>query len=384
MATGGWLTRGAGQTSGRIVPQRFRAPAGSRIFVLGQESQTEPAQLEAGQYVHVQQWVDLTDVDLVGANAQTLGVELGAFARSTELSLDTDVYNIMAAWFFDRDWPHGENELGARPHLRASGAVESATEDYSFAGSFCRRIPAGATLAQLDGVNTPRLWGAAPLPAYTLDVWLDFDADAIADSDGVDPLILSCDDGDNGLIVDLAGEGGIGAQHRWWPRLTHRNSSVTDSVLFASAPITASAGWHLLTFVYDSTLVGVNRCKLYVDGVLSGTGGPGTMSIQPGMAALGCPIQVASKDLVGRFDQIRLLGQALDAGTIIAQYLTCISAPVTKAARWSMQLRIDGDIYCQRDIAADEEREWADFLAPVRHLTGSHRVEFVLQILEEP
>lgn len=370
----------AGTASGRIQPQGVTPVDGDWVFVLGADGAAEPAVLADGDLVSVQQVVDLTAVDLVGVSCATVGVAMNAFLSPVTLPLDTGA--VLAAWYLTEAWLHASCEVQPKPDLRAAGDLALSTETYSEQSFPCRAIPAGSTTALLAGVNDPPAWNA-PLAAYALDVWLDFDADEIADSDGVSPVIFSAIDGTNDLTVFLSGEGGIGAQHRWWVAVRHNAGGPPASVIFTGYPITASSGWTMLTVVYDAAAAPAERCSLYVDGAFVCFGDV-PMTTQPGAVAASGTIQVASPQLTGQISQVRLQGSAPTAQTIAADYLRCISPAPSALTAWHMQVRIDGTVYCDRVISEDEHRAWHDFYAPVRHLSGDHTVEFTLQLQEVP
>lgn len=373
---GTWLDRLRGHQSGRIVPASLAVPDGQHVFVLGVEGEHEPALLRDGDYALVRQAVDLTGVDLIEATLETVGVAMSMF----EHTLPVLAGGSSAYWPMDVDWPHAENDIQPGPSLLATGSVAAGLESYSAEGSHCRVIPPGTTDSQLVGTNTPQIFTGS-IPRYTMRAWVDFDADTIVDSDGTAPNLVSITESGAGLGFTLIGEGGAGPNHKWWPALIHTNGGTTVAVVFTGYPITASTGWHMLTAVYESTAVGVARCKLYVDGVFACNGAT-VMTIQPAVPSAGAIIRVASPQLVGSIDAVRLMAYEQSGGMVAADYAACI-APVTRnPARWHMQIQIPPDVYCDRVIAEDEHRVWTDFRAPVRHLSGTHTVVFKLWIEE--
>jgi hypothetical protein len=370
----------AGTASGRIQPQGVTPADGDWVFVLGADGATEPVVLAEGDGVSVQQVVDLTAVDLVGVSCETIGVAMNAIITSPLLPLGAGT--VLAAWYLTQAWLHASCELQPKPDLRAAGDLALAVEDYSASEFFCREIPVGSTTALLSGTNDPPAW-TAPQTQYSLDAWLDFDADAIVDSDGVSPTIFSADDGTNELTVFLSGEGGIGAQHRWWVAVRHCDGGAPVTVVFTGYPITASTGWHMLTVTYHQADPPAERCKLFVDGVFACYGDIPMTSAVGAVTSTGT-IQLASPQLTGRISQVRLKGTEATPTTIDEDYQRCVSPADVTALAWHMQVLIDGTVYCDRIIAEGEQRTWRDFYAPVRHLSGDHAVEFTLKILEVP
>jgi len=366
-----------GSASGRVVPTLATPIDGTHVFILGAEGAVEPAVLREDDYVSVSQDVDLTGIDLVGASLETLGVATGAWRTVMGMTYDAST---VALWTMDTNWVHAENAQAPGVNLLGEGDLAVASEDYSGEGSLCREVPVGSVSARLAGTNDPRLF-MAPITAYTLDLWLRFNADAVADSDGWSPYVFDFGEMGKRIRLLLAGEGGPGPQHRWWPTLVHQNGGSSSSVIFTGYPITATVGWRMLSIVYDSTLVGAARCKLYVNGTFA-TDGASTMTTTPGLPTTAAYVRVADPGLWGRIDQVRVSKVARSAGDVLSQHMLSTWAPLETPAAWRMKLLVDGDIYCSRTIAAAERRTWADFFAPVRHLSGVHSVEFRLQIEE--
>lgn len=367
-----------GRASGRIEPQTFTAD-GAFVFVLGAEACTVAAELAAGDYAAASQDVDLTAIDMVGANLRSLGVPMATFIYPVGFEVEADTF---ALWNLREEYTSAQNLLQPGPSLLAQAALSVGAETYSFDGGPCRTVPATVAGGYLLGTNDPALYGPGALAAYTLDVWLRFDADAHADSDGISPAVVAVAEAGAGFAFSLAGEGGPGAQHRWWPQIAHVNGATTSTVLFTGYEITATTGWHLFTIVYDAALVGVARCKLYVDGVFV-CDGASIMAVSPAEATTAAAVTVASANLWGDISQVRLSSTAHDAGTILADYEACVDEAEQHEAGWYMEVRVDGDVYCRRKIEANEDRAWTDFMAPVRHLVGVHTVEVRLTLEEE-
>jgi hypothetical protein len=367
-----------GRASGRIEPQTITAD-GAFVFVLGAEACTVAAELAAGDYAAASQDVDLTSIDLVGANLRSLGVPIASFVYPVGFEVAADT---LALWSLREDYVNASNLVQPGPALLAQAALSVGAEIYSFDGSACRIVPPTVLGGFLLGTNDPVLYGPGALTAYTLDAWLRFDADDHADSDGISPSIVALTEAGAGLAFSLAGEGGPGPQHRWWPQITHVNGGTTSAVIFGGYPITTTTGWHLLTVVYDATLVGVARCKLYVDGIYA-CDGASIMTVSPAAATAAGAITVASPSLWGGISQVRLCDTAHNAGAVLADYDACVDEAVQHEAAWYMEVRVDGDVYCRRKVEANEDRAWTDFMAPVRHLSGVHTVEVRLALEEE-
>lgn len=367
-----------GRASGRIEPQTITAD-GAFVFVLGAEACSVASELAAGDYAAASQDVDLTNIDLVGANLRSVGVPMSTFVYPVGFEVVADT---LALWNLREEYPSAQNLVQPGPSLLAQAALSVGAETYSFDGSPCRTVPPTVAGGYLLGTNDPAIYGPGALTAYTLELWLRFDADSHADSDGISPNVFALTEAGAGLAFSLAGEGGPGPQHRWWPRLTHVNGATTSVVLFTGHEITATNGWHLFTVVYDSALVGVARCKLYVDGVFV-TNGASVMAVSPAAPTVAGEISVASASLWGDISQVRLSNTAHAAGAVLADYDLCVDEADQHEAVWWMEVRVDGDVYCRRQIEANEDRSWTDFVAPVRHLSGVHTVEVRLALEEE-
>lgn len=375
--TGTWFTRLREQQSGRIVPSILSAPLGDHVFVLGAEGDHEPAVLRHGDSVIVRQRVDLTGVDMIEATLETVGVAMSVFEH-----LPAVPTGCLAHWPMDRAWVHAENNVQPGPSLLATGAVAVGTETYSPVPSPCRTIPAGTLDSQLVGVNNPPLFSWGGIAEYTIRAWLNFDADAIVDSEGTTPNIFSVTESGAGYGFTLVGEGGAGPNHKWWPALVHTDGATTVVVVFEGYAITTSTGWHMLTATFNSAAgVDIERCSLYVDGVFACFGST-IMTIPPNAPSPGAIMLVGSPELVGDIDNVLVAAVAGSAGDVNDDYLACTTPPASNAARWRMQIIVDGDVYCDRVISESEHRVWTDFRAPVRHLVGGYTVEFKLWIEE--
>jgi hypothetical protein len=383
------FNRYRGESQGRIVPRNVAAVDADRVFVLGADGPTEPQILSDGDYTQVAQDVDLTTIDLVGASMETVGVAMQDFTYPVGLQVEADT---IALWRMDYDFaaagltPGALNWVKPGPDLDGEGDIAAVLETYGPAGyrGLSRQVPLSSTTARLRGANTPAIIPAG-LSAYTLDLWLDFDADARAAANGgvatgIDPVLFDVTTaGGGGLRVYLAGTVGV---KEWTVAVTHQDAAgVAVTRTFAAWPITTTLGWTMLSVAYDAAEVGADKLKLYADGLYVASGSS-AITQDPAPAAAGEVLDVADPDLWGRIDQVRLSNTAHGATAVLADYDQCTDPPTTHAAQWIMQVLIDGVIYAERVIAAGEARTWADYYAPVRHLNGTHAVAFRLKLHE--
>jgi len=379
-----------GESQGRVIPQNVAAVDGARVFVLGADGPTEAQILSDGDYTQIAQTVDLTSIDLVGANLETIGVSMQDFTYPVGLQVEADT---IALWKMDYDFsaagispPGALNWVKPGPDLDGEGDLAAVQDTYGPAGyrGLCRQVPLSSTTARLRGENTPAIIPAG-LSAYTLDLWLDFDADARAAANGgvatgIDPVLFDVTTaGGGGLRVYLAGTVGV---QEWIVTVTHQDSAgVVVTRTFAAWPITSTLGWTMLSVVYDAAEVGADKMKLYADGLYVASGSS-AMTQDPAPAAAGEVLDVAGPDLWGRIDQVRLSDTAHGATAVLADHDQCTTPPTTHSAQWLMQVLIDGTVYAERVIAAGEARTWRDYYAPVRHLSGAHSVAFRLKLHE--
>jgi hypothetical protein len=214
-------------------------------------------------------------------------------------------------------------------------------------------------------------------------VWVNFLADSHPASTGIDPVIFEC--------ISAGAAGGLGLSlvglvggHEWFPAVLHRPAGgPTTGVSFGGWSITSDPGWKLLTVVYDTSIVGADQLKLYVDGVYA-CDGVAPINVDPDPAVITDSVVLGSPDLFGNLGAVRLSNTAHDATRVLADYEASTIAPVPRAAEWRQQILIDGGVYAERAIRAAERRQWGDFFAPVRHLNGVHTVAFRLALSEVP
>lgn len=379
-----------GESQGRVIPSNVDAVDGARVFVLGADGPTEAQLLSDGDYSQIEQTIDLTSLDLVGANMETIGVPMASFAYPVGLQAEADT---LALWRMDYDFaaagitpPGALNWIKPGPDLDGNGDLEAVLETYGPAGNrgLCRQIPVGSTTALLVGLNTPRIF-SVPLTQYTFSVWLNYDADAWAaahggTSMGLAPPVFSVQTvGGGGLKLSLIGTPGV---KEWVWGALHRDAAGTSyGRTFPAYPITTNLGWKLYTIVYDSAIAGADMLKLYVNGVYAASASS-AIGDDPHPPALGEDLYVGNQDLWGQIDQVRLCSTAHSPAKVLADYDQCVDHPTVNAARWVMQVLIDGTVYAERAIAAGEARTWRDYYAPVRHLSGSHAVAFRLKLNE--
>jgi len=362
-----------GTWQGRISPSLVTAPDGSKVFLLGSENDRERAILSAGDYTEISQVVDLDGIDLVGATMDTIGRVLDSKLVAAQLPTVADTL---------LNYPMNQPRSGAlddalgEHHLQAQGDLTFGDSSYGAGDGLCRVIPVNSTTAKLIGSNAPQILPPTGLGSYTLDFWLTFDANAHPDSAGIDPIIFDLSDGNDGLRVWLSGATPSPA-HSWFIAITHYNGGASETRLFP-IPLTVSIPWTFVTIVFPAA-GGV------ADGYINGAFvAPTTaiFTIAPGQPSAGTPIQVADPDLWGEIDSVRLSSSAHLSGQISTDYNTTLAAAATKDYEWIMEILVDDQTFARRIIGESERRRWTEFLAPVRRVSGIHRVTFRLQIRE--
>lgn len=376
---GTWFDMQRAVTQGRIVPNNVDAVDGSRVFVLGADGMSEPAILVADDYTQIKQTIDVTTVDVVAASLQTIGVAMAQFEYPVGFEVDA---NTLLLYPMDRNIVDAPNARAGYPHLLGQGDLVAAQESYSSLATYCRRIPASSSTAQLLGENTPQLWSSS-LGAYSLQFWMNFDATAHQDSNGVDPTVFELvSAGVGGLVVILKGVTGIGAQE-WYLEVRHVDGASEDTQAFTSYLFTtANVGWKLISIIYDSSETGAAKLKLYIDDG-SAINADAEMTVDAGAASAGAAITVAHPSLTGYIDQMRLLNVARTAVEVASDYGGCTAQTINDAT-WVMSWLVDGTTYAERTIEDGEERIFSDFRIPVKLLTGDHEVALRLQLKEVP
>lgn len=380
-----WFDRQGGAQQGRIAPTGVDPATGTYSFVLGSDGDTELATLSDGDYTEIQQTVDLTDIDIIEASIDTVGVAMSQRTDDVGLQVESDTLFLFP---MNRDYEGATNWVLSGFDLEGVPAIESDDETYSSAGSKCRTIPVGATTARLAGVNTPQAFTPDPLVAYTFEAWINFDCDSHAVSPGIDPVVFECmtaGAGGGGLKIELKGGGG----HSWSYQVTHNDGAATTTVNLSAYTITTSIGWHMVTIVYDTTAAGV-ELELYIDKVSQTTGAMATDVAAPDA---GEDVQLGDPLLYGSIDQFRLSNTVHALAAVQAGYDSCVDAPTTYNHTWKMQLLIDSVLVdsAERIIVAAEEEQFIDFRVPVRNLdlgggwgpvTGNHTVAVRLKLEE--
>ena len=376
-----------GVASGRIVPASFTPPAGVRAFVLGRDgvpTADSAKELLAGDdSTEVRQIVDLTGYDLVGAIFDTHGAAADRFQPRAGWrdSVDADG-NVIDLFRFSFDQPTDtdRNYAPGAFHLTRQGDMAFELESYSPDPTYCRGIPSGSILARLAGSFLVPRW-TGPLAAYTLEAWVNFDSDSYATSAGVNPTIVVADElGVGSIVLGLAGDVGPGA-HRWFVSLYNENAGVALGVVFLGWNIDPSPGWKLLTAVFDSSLAGLAKTKLYVDGVFVSTGNA-AMTPNAAPPSNGTPVYYGHPQLTGQIDATRLLPFAMTAPQVLNSYNECVALPPLEAFEWRMEALIDGVVVGARVVDPNERRHWTDFWAPCRNLDGYHEVSFRLRLVK--
>ncbi len=371
-----WLDRLRAEGQGRTTSQSFTAPDGSHVFILGAEGQPEPAILSGGDFTEVKQLVDLTEWDLVAATMHTVGAVMGQAQPAPGFP---DDYPPLWHFNYNLGTPTARNLVTGGFDVDNQGNMAVGDETYSPALTRCRQVPIAGTGFCL-GQNLPQWFAPSPLDTYTFQKWLNFDSDAHPSSWGINPLLFHCVDAvPNGIEFGLAGTFGPG--HQWTFTTGHHFGGSTVNV-FPAYVIDVSPGWHLYTIVWDRWVAPWDRLLLYVDDNPFPVLPFNIMGNSPLAPAPATPIQIADPLLWGQFDEERMLNVALTVPEIATSYAACTSWPTPIDYEWLMQIIINNEIYGERVVRPDEERDWTDFKAPVRHLVGENEVAFRLTLQE--
>lgn len=368
---GTWFDKDRGIRSGRIVPEVVHPASGQHVFILGAEGQSEPAILSPGDYTEVSQLVDLTGVDLVGATMETIGKIIGQVQGEAGFIYDEDT---VFSFNFNLGTPGARNAVEGGFDLEQEGFVEIANETYSPNGKYCKRIPEAVPEAKLFGENIPNAFPSS-LSEYTLQWWMNWNSNAFSVSTGVTPIILKTGIGDRtneGLDIELSP---IAPLHQWKLLVRHYNSVVIASTTIDYI-FDQPLGWKMFSLRFKESLP--TQFDLFINSSNVASGLTTLQSPDPNMS--GAAIQVMSKDLVGDFDQARMIGRWMSDAEIEDSYLQCVSSPSPSLYKWNMQIMIDGRVYAERQIQPEETRTWTDFTAPVRILHGVHEVSYRLEL----
>jgi len=385
---GTWFDRNRGVSQGRIQPASFTPSDGSYAFVLGEDNPLDESNLSPGDFTEVRQLIDLTDYDFVGATMNTVGSDAGQIQIAPVWGDDSD-----EVWKFDfidgsaqatnRVLPGG---IAGFP-LNNAGDITFGTESYSGVDMSCRIIPVpGAGTAQMTGVNTPAPPNITPLNAmnfFTVEIWLNFDCDSHATSWGISPNILTYWDWDSGfrygIGYSLAGWSGGGA-HGWNFSKIHYGSGGSSSDTFTGHNIQTNQGWQLYTFVFDRLATSLQqRNLLFVNGIFQ-CYPPSGSSLIPDAPPVGGQVIIGDPDLYGGISQARMLSRAFSPAEALASYNETVGGYTFGDCKWVQSIIIDGNLYAERTIKQSESRQWTDFVAPVRLLTGEHEVAFRLTL----
>jgi hypothetical protein len=220
------------------------------------------------------------------------------------------------------------------------------------------------------------------LSAYTIQMWVRLDLDAIATSWGWNiPLVNYVDATgvSDGVRLDMEGLTGAGA-HGWYPYVTHYNAGSSDGTAFLDWIPTTSPGWMQITAVFNwAASPSSNRVRIYVNGALASLS-VGIPSLQPRTPPSTGYLEIFGGNAWGAVDAVRMLDRALSGFEISASYSQAQTPGVPQTAQWVMEIRVDEMVYARRVVMPDERRRWTDFSAPVRRLTGPHQVAFRLTL----
>ncbi len=355
-----------GVRSGRVV-----GADGTVTFVLGAVEAAQLAYLAPGDYTEVSQVVDLTGIDLVGADMASVGRTVATYHAPAGWADDVDA---LAWWALTRGASRIPSRIAGGPALVEVGAIERATETYSPDGGTCRSIPAGTTTAYLIGTNNPPAIPEA-LDGYTLEWWMNWAGyPTIPASSGFGQSLFQIADETDGLVVTIDGVTGPGA-HAWHLSVLHLLGGSLRSVAFVGHTLDGPTGWRHYAITWSSG----QAPNLYVDGVFI-CSGTAVMPYAVGAPTSGAEITYGGPLLACEIDALRLLWRVLSEEDVAAERAACVIAPDPVELHWSMSVLIDGVPFARRDLGAGEARSWTDFWAPVRQITGTHRVAFRLSL----
>lgn len=371
-----WFDRLRAEGQGRTTPVGFTAPDGQKVFVLGGSGVSELAVLTDGDYTQVSQTVNLKDWDFVTADMRTIGQivnqgqPLPGFPR--------ELYDALWHYNFDVGDDIAHQLVADGFPLYNQGDIGNGTETYSPLATRCRRIPVYNLSAYLLGENDPQWVPTAELDVYTFQMWLNFDSVAHLFSNGIDPVLFKNVDGFlDGIEFGLSGAVG-GGSHEWIMSVTHYNGGANTVVFPDYVFDSPNSGWVMLTFTWNESNAPSSRLKMYVDNnpvpYLPGT----VMGVSPAKPAVGSDFIIGDPKLWGEFDEAWMLNLELTPPFIGQIYLASTEMPDPVDFNWTMQIRINGEVYGERVIRPGEYRRWTDFKAPVRHLTGDAEVVFRL------
>jgi len=340
--------------------------------VIGAEGLGELAILTHGDFTVVKQRVELTGFDLVSATMETIGAIMGV----SQPLAGFPAHNDALFWF---DFNAGSDAVpnlveNAFP-LASDGSMEVGTETYSPNAQYCRVIPEGVGLARMLGGNTPQAFPPA-LTDYTFQFWINFDTSVYASSTGISGQVFSASGSNGRFIVRL---NGVAASHEWFFSVEHYDGISAEVFSIDSFLIDAPLGWKMFSIRYRAAETQPDQCELYMDDTLVGAS-TDTFTIDPASPEAGAEIYYGDSLLVGDYDAMRLLSVALSPSEIAASYNACIANPSEVEYQWLMEILLDGVLYAQRTIVADERRTWEDFTAPCRLITGETEVAFRLKL----
>ncbi len=387
-----WFDRLRGGGQGRMSPQNFVAPSGEKVFVLGSDGGREEATLQSGDstplvsgdFTEIKQIVDLSDWDLVSATFDTIGTVMSQVQPNP--SLGDPPSGMSPLWWFNFDDADAtvKNLVTGGFDIIGAGDLAVGIETYSPAQTICREIPVGSTTAILNGINSPNFFEGtgSTLDNYTFQMWMNFDAVSIPSSWGVSPNFFYIRDGSiYGMSFGLSGATGGGA-HSWTFNVGHFYGGSTVAVFNGPVINTPNPGWTLVTITWERFAIGLNRCLLYLNDSPTAYQLYTTMGSSPRRPATAQALTFADPSMWGMIDEMRLLGGTMSQAQIAASYLNSTTWPALKDLEWVMQIIINNEIYAERTIESTEQRQWTDFQAPVRHLTGASEVGFRLKLQE--
>jgi hypothetical protein len=371
-----------GSLSGRIRPASFRPAAGDYAFALGAEAAVGVGDpMVPGDYVEVRQTLDLTDVDLVGATLDAVGRALDPFVGPSGWPLEPGT---IFSFPFHESALGGANAVPGGFNLSCvdpSFVVDH--ESYSPDCYHCRRRPVDLPPLFPDGLRgvlTPQPLPPV-LPQYTLQWWMDFDADGFSTSNAKITSVPRIGDDLNGGEIHLMlwGTAGPGA-HSWRFYLRHGFAPWNSTGRIFPFLIEHTTGWHQYSLTYDAAQLPGAQVLLYEDDALVAAA-PGP-SMPPPIAPIpGSNVWMLESAWLGRWSSMRLLPTARSAAQVATDRLACVT-PAVVTGRWTMAILVDGAPIVERTVAATERRRWTDFAAPTRRYPGVHDVAFRLTLKE--
>lgn len=334
------------------------------------ESEDRPT-LFPGDYIEVQQDVDLTGQDLVALAAEMTGLvvptglELPGYLSGTDTLLQYRMDEVSKGARDEIDWHHD---------LRVEdGIVGIAAATYNAGYGLTRTWGTGAGV--LAGTNDPVVIPAVGLPEYSVEWWQNFAVDSIVTSNGVSPVVFQLRSvTGGGLRIRWLGTAGVGA-HTWRLQIEHWNGAVYSAQNLIATARAANQGNEFFTVAFDDTTM---AARVYINNVLVAT--TGAFAVAPGQALVGSKIQVGDALYRGMIDDVRLSNTNHNLTAHQAAYATRLNVPTVYDVSWWLHIEIDGVPYASCKVTPDANGRPAYLNAPVSNVPGVHTVACRLEL----